>query len=231
MAYVAANVGDVTSKVRAFLGDREGVPWNDDVLMPIVAAAMLDLQAALDEIRAFADTNVGDVTNVPISAVPIKLTPLSTPPLPEDFLFALDVWEKPNGASTTLFQPMAKWSSPLPLPVAPLAPTFGVWADYNGGINLTGATQANDLRVVYAVRFATPTSVDGVVPDSAVLALAYKTTSLAAPAKNGAKLGDRYDKLYNDAINQLQRNSAKLKQRAAGQKKLYGNVAANAYGY
>ena len=140
---------DCFNAARMFLNDN-GIPtqlWTDNVMMPMMQQAHLELQAKLKQRASPVMRGYQLATLQPFD------TAISPPIV--DLLLPIRIWEKPRGAPQTSFQIMTE-TDMLPFVVVSSALVYWMWI--HDVITFVGATISNDIFVDYWRRIFVPTA-------------------------------------------------------------------------
>lgn len=142
---------DVTAEAcfvtaRMFLDDQNDQLWNDNVLMPMMYQAHLELQQKLKSRASPVMKNYAYITlDAYQTQFPSNIGDLTSP---------IQLWERPSGSNVD-FSPMTE-TDVLPL-TPPINSTLTYWMWYQQELIFTGANINTDVIVFYWRRIAVPT--------------------------------------------------------------------------
>lgn len=153
----------------------------------------------------------------------------TTPALPPDLVQPLRLWQRLSGATSAQFIPFRPSNDGLP----PYVQTayFQSWEWRNNQLQLPGALQANDLRVLYETFFPDITAWDQVVPIvDCQDAIAYRVAEQFLRSR-GAEGADAMQAKADAADMALIRPTIRQKQRGQHRRVPHGRGIANGWGW
>lgn len=144
----------------------------------------------------------------------------TTPVLPPDMILPLRVWQRLTGATASPFYKLRPANDGVP----PYVQTayFQCWEWRNNQLQLPGALQANDLRVLYEVFFPDITAWDQEIPlPDCQDAIAYLIAAQYLRSR-GSEGADAMDAKAEKAIREYIRPTVRMKQRGQHRRIPYG---------
>lgn len=159
----------------------------DAVLVPFANAAYRKLQRRMWD--AGSKSTTSEIIFYAVPAGTALLSDNTTPQLPVDFLAPREMFERISTGTADLlgFVPMKPVDV---LPNVPRAGYNGVFAWYEDGLNLLGATSILDIRLRYFVGFSAITDATSVINvRGAMDPIAYWTAFLAASSRGASNAG------------------------------------------
>lgn len=207
-----ATVTEICNLARAIIGDSAGETYRDDVLLPFVQAAYLDLELEFVE-RAISFNETSSDLN--LTAGQTSITTSSSPALPSDLIAPLSLEEKKTG-STDKFTPVNK-PEYGDLPDLDQVDQLRYWIWEAGQIKLLGATVPVTVRLRYTKQL--PELVNSgstILIPHAKNYLAWHAASLVASARGETDLFDRAEVRVNAYLDQILRSYISADQRGGG---------------
>lgn len=138
---------DCFDTARMMLNDQNIQLWTDQVLMPMMKKAHLELQQKLKSRAAPVMRNFFFIT-VP----PFNTGAAAQPP---DITSPIQIWEKPAGAPISAFQLMTEVDV---LPIQPPTNILTYWSWARDQIQFVGAALSTDVLIIYWRRVPVPTA-------------------------------------------------------------------------
>lgn len=171
IARVTFNAEETMDLARVFLNDQNVQLWDDNLLMPMLYQAHLELQ---NKLRMRAAPVMKGFLGLTIPAFQFALL---NPPT--DMTAPIQIWEKPTGASSESFQLVTE-TDVLPL-LAPTTNNLVYWAWMEESIMFAGAILDTDVFIIYWRRIPIPTSTsDSIGIIDGELYLAPRIAAIAA---------------------------------------------------
>lgn len=216
MAYLASAVMLNAAKM---LNDAGQSTYTNTLLLPHLQNAWRRLSLVFQENDLpYTDETSSDL-DVPAGTTAINAG--STPAIPADLITPYQIWEKPDGASATQYQPMTQVSE---LPFRDQDTTLGEWKWEEGEIKLVGATVAVDVRISYEKHLSAIASENtNIYLMDAELFLAAQTAAFAALILGGnVELSTNLQGMADDQIKRIVNNRVKQMQNLPARRKPYG---------
>src|SRR6185436_19474415 len=140
---MALTADEIMSRSRAALNDRAGDLFTNEVLLPYLNNAWDELQSDLQAHGLPVTTQTSSILQIPANT--LVLNDISTPPLPDNIIEPIDLYERLPGVQN--------WSlmTERPNGLFKGAPStrLGVWRWEYYGLQFFGATQPVELLIRY----------------------------------------------------------------------------------
>jgi hypothetical protein len=217
----------VTDSVRRLLGDDDSAVYTDATLIPAAGQGPVNhayrvLQARMVNRGCSVLRDTSAVLSVGAGVVVINAA--STPALPADFIVPYDLWERPAGGTNADWALIDRGDV---LPDRLQTSYLGDWKFEGGGIDLVGATQGVEIKMLYEkllTPFATTGDAIGIL--GAEDALSYYTASLMAVSRGMHETAQYMDTKFEDALGELVNRFTHSNQAVHGRRRLaYGRRA------
>lgn len=146
---VAFTAEETFDLARVYLNDQNVQLWDDNLLMPMMYIAHLELQTKLKSRAAPIMKGFSEQVLNPYQ------TELSA--VIADLVLPIQIWEKPLGAPQLNYQLMTETDV---LPILPPSGALTWWSWSQEILNFIGSTIANEVLVIYWRRLPIPTDVE-----------------------------------------------------------------------
>lgn len=177
----------------------QGDIFTDNVLLPLANKAYRKVQARLQSNGSKSMTSEAFLT---LTANQTQLLDTTSPQLPVDFLAPRDLSERISG-SNLAYVPMGQVniipSFPSNVPLA----TNGIFAWFEDGIYLPGATNAMDIRLRYFVAFPDVSSASGSFTIRGCEDVVATHTAYLAANSRGAANASMFLGMFNEDMTEL----------------------------
>jgi len=210
---MAGTLTYIVATAQRLLGDPQGTLIDLTFLTGYVNdaqhAVLNKLRAnGLERFRRIALFN--GATTIPANMTAI--TTSSTPPLPSDLLEPMQIWEKIAGAADTDYMLMSLVRERLPNTVP--ESNLRVWAWFDNQIQMTGATQATDIKIDYVASFGDYAGGSDTVPVANTdLPIALKTCAMFCDGRLDTEAAMRFEAQAEEQMRLIIAENTRFSQR------------------